>query len=195
MPKRTAEVAAQLDAQVAEWGGDKAIHSVLVANNGLAATKFMRSVRSWAYKNFGNERAGGRRRCCGCCCDGGAGGRWPGKAGGGQPAHACGWLLAGMREVACMAGSRLAWQSPGASWPTGCPRRSLLPRRPLPGPPAVNLIAMATPEDMRADAEHIRMADQFVEVPGGKNTNNYANVQLIAAMAMRTGVDAVWPGW
>lgn len=31
---------------------------------------------------------------------------------------------------------------------------------------AVNLIAMATPEDMRADAEHIRMADQFVEVGG-----------------------------
>lgn len=25
---------------------------------------------------------------------------------------------------------------------------------------------MATPEDMRADAEHIRMADQFVEVGG-----------------------------
>lgn len=54
---------------------------------------------------------------------------------------------------------------------------------------------MATPEDMRADAEHIRMADQFVEVPGGKNSNNYANVLLIAAMAMRAGVDAVWPGW
>jgi acetyl-CoA carboxylase/biotin carboxylase 1 len=116
VPKRTAELAAQLDARVAEWGGDKPIHSVLVANNGLAATKFMRSVRSWAYKNFGNERA-------------------------------------------------------------------------------VNLIAMATPEDMRADAEHIRLADQFVEVPGGKNSNNYANVQLITAMAMRTGVDAVWPGW
>ncbi|PRW58200.1 acetyl- carboxylase 1-like isoform A [Chlorella sorokiniana] len=116
VPKRTAELAAALDARVAEWGGDRPIHSVLVANNGLAATKFMRSVRSWAYKNFGSERA-------------------------------------------------------------------------------VNLIAMATPEDMRADAEHIRMADQFVEVPGGKNTNNYANVQLIVATAMRTGVDAVWPGW
>ncbi|KAL4859471.1 Acetyl-CoA carboxylase 1 [Chlorella vulgaris] len=116
VPKRTAEVASQLDAQVAEWGGDRTIHSVLVANNGLAATKFIRSVRSWAYKNFGNERA-------------------------------------------------------------------------------VNLIAMATPEDMKADAEHIRMADQFVEVPGGKNTNNYANVQLITAVALRTGVDAVWPGW
>ena len=62
-------------------------------------------------------------------------------------------------------------------------------------PAAVNLIAMATPEDMKADAEHIRMADQFVELPGGKNTNNYANVQLITAMATRTGVDAVWPGW
>ena len=97
-------------------GGDKPIHSVLVANNGLAAVKFIRSVRSWAYKNFGNERA-------------------------------------------------------------------------------VNLIAMATPEDMKADAEHIRMADQFIEVPGGSNANNYANVQLILGAALRTGVDAVWPGW
>lgn len=60
---------------------------------------------------------------------------------------------------------------------------------------AVNLIAMATPDDMKADAEHVRMADQFVEVPGGGNANNYANVQLITSVAVRTGVDAVWPGW
>ncbi|KFM26391.1 Acetyl-CoA carboxylase [Auxenochlorella protothecoides] len=39
------------------------------------------------------------------------------------------------------------------------------------------------------------MADQFVEVPGGKNVNNYANVGLITSVAVRTGVDAVWPGW
>lgn len=58
---------------------------MLVANNGIAAVKFIRSIRSWAYKHFGNERA-------------------------------------------------------------------------------VALVAMATPEDMRIDAEHIRMADQFVEV-------------------------------
>ena len=38
---------------------------------------------------------------------------------------------------------------------------------------------MATSEDMRINAEHIRIADQFVEVPGGTNNNNYANVQLI----------------
>ena len=33
------------------------------------------------------------------------------------------------------------------------------------------------------------------QVPGGKNLNNYANVQLITDIAVRTGVDAVWPGW
>jgi hypothetical protein len=31
--------------------------SVLIANNGLAAVKFIRSVRSWAYKTFGSSRA------------------------------------------------------------------------------------------------------------------------------------------
>ena len=45
------------------------------------------------------------------------------------------------------------------------------------------------------DAEHIRLADQFVEVPGGANANNYANVRLIVQVAQRAGVDAVWPGW
>lgn len=30
---------------------------MLVANNGIGAVKFMRSVRSWAYKAFGSERA------------------------------------------------------------------------------------------------------------------------------------------
>ena len=90
--------------------------SVLVANNGIAAVKFIRSIRSWAYKLAGNERV-------------------------------------------------------------------------------VSIVAMATPEDMRIDAEHIRMADQFVEVPGGSNNNNYANVALINEVAERANVDAVWPGW
>ncbi|XP_024374276.1 acetyl-CoA carboxylase 1 [Physcomitrium patens] len=97
-------------------GGKDPIRSILIANNGMAAVKFMRSVRSWAYESFGVERA-------------------------------------------------------------------------------VELVAMATPEDMRINAEHIRMADQFVEVPGGTNNNNYANVQLIVEIAERTGVQAVWPGW
>ncbi|KAI3933198.1 hypothetical protein MKW92_018803 [Papaver armeniacum] len=32
---------------------------------------------------------------------------------------------------------------------------------------------------MRINTEHIRIADQFVEVPSGTNNNNYANVHLI----------------
>ncbi|GMF61675.1 unnamed protein product [[Candida] boidinii] len=54
---------------------------------------------------------------------------------------------------------------------------------------------MATPEDLEANAEYIRMADQYVEVPGGTNNNNYANVELIVELAERTKVDAVWAGW
>ena len=88
----------------------------MVANNGIAAVKFIRSLRNWAYKELKNDRA-------------------------------------------------------------------------------ITVVVMATPEDMRIDAEHIRMADQFVEVPGGANANNYANVPLIVAVADRANVDAVWPGW
>ncbi|KAJ0732929.1 putative ligase [Helianthus annuus] len=97
-------------------GGNKPIHSILIANNGMAAVKFIRSVRTWSYETFGSDKA-------------------------------------------------------------------------------ILLVAMATPEDMRINAEHIRIADQFVEVPGGTNNNNYANVQLIVETAEITHVDAVWPGW
>jgi len=101
---------------VRENEGDKAIQSVLVCNNGLAAVKFMRSIRMWAQQTFNDKKA-------------------------------------------------------------------------------ITLVAMATPEDIRINAEHITMADQFVEVPGGTNNNNYANVKLIVQIAVRCGVDAVWPGW
>jgi acetyl-CoA carboxylase/biotin carboxylase 1 len=53
---------------------------------------------------------------------------------------------------------------------------------------------MATKEDMNANAEYIRMADEIVDVPGGPNNNNYANVMLIVELAMRYNVDAVWAG-
>lgn len=39
----------------------------------------------------------------------------------------------------------------------------------------MQFVAMATPEDLRANAEYIRMADEVVDVPGGNNSNNYAN--------------------
>jgi acetyl-CoA carboxylase/biotin carboxylase 1 len=60
---------------------------------------------------------------------------------------------------------------------------------------AVRFVVMATPEDLRANAEYIRMGDEVVEVPGGANNNNYANVMLIVDIAQRWKVDAVWAGW
>lgn len=58
---------------------------VLIANNGIAAVKEIRSVRKWAYETFGDERA-------------------------------------------------------------------------------IQFTVMATPEDLKANADYIRMADQYVEV-------------------------------
>ena len=40
----------------------------------------------------------------------------------------------------------------------------------------------------KANAEYIKMADQYVPVPGGTNNNNYANVELILDIAKRIPV-------
>ncbi len=97
-------------------GGDRVIKKILIANNGMAATKSILSMRQWAYMELGDERA-------------------------------------------------------------------------------IQFVAMATPEDLKANAEYVRLADSFVEVPAGKNLNNYANVDVITKVAQEQGVDAVWPGW
>jgi acetyl-CoA carboxylase/biotin carboxylase 1 len=60
---------------------------------------------------------------------------------------------------------------------------------------AIQFVVMATPEDMRANAEFVRLADEVVDVPGGSNNNNYANVNLICEVAERCEVDAVMPMW
>ncbi|KAF9244091.1 acetyl-CoA carboxylase [Melanogaster broomeanus] len=60
---------------------------------------------------------------------------------------------------------------------------------------AIEFTVMATPEDLKVNAEYIRMADQYIEVPGGSNNHNYANVDLIVDVAERAGVHAVWAGW
>ncbi|KAJ2309054.1 acetyl-coenzyme-A carboxylase [Coemansia sp. RSA 2706] len=101
---------------VKDHDGHTVITRVLIANNGIAAVKEIRSVRQWAYATFGDERA-------------------------------------------------------------------------------IEFVAMATPEDLKVNAEYIRMADQYVEVPSGTNNNNYANVDLIVDVAERTGAHAVWAGW
>lgn len=42
--------------------------------------------------------------------------------------------------------------------------------------------------------EYIKMADQYVPVPGGTNNNNYANVELIVDIAKRIPVQVGWTG-
>jgi hypothetical protein len=48
-----------VDSYVRELGGPKSvvIEKVLIANNGVAAVKAIRSIRKWAYEVFGDERA------------------------------------------------------------------------------------------------------------------------------------------
>lgn len=53
---------------------------------------------------------------------------------------------------------------------------------------AVRFVVMVTPEDLKANAEYIKMADHYVPVPGGTNNNNYANVELIVDIAIRLQV-------
>lgn len=67
------------------WSRTDAFVQVLIANNGIAAVKEIRSVRKWAYETFGDEKA-------------------------------------------------------------------------------IQFTVMATPEDLQANADYIRMADQYVEV-------------------------------
>ncbi|KAG5840361.1 hypothetical protein ANANG_G00187990 [Anguilla anguilla] len=101
---------------VTRFGGNLVIDKVLIANNGIAAVKCMRSIRRWSYEMFRNERA-------------------------------------------------------------------------------IRFVVMVTPEDLKANAEYIKMADHYVPVPGGPNNNNYANVELIVDIAKRIPVQAVWAGW
>ena len=59
----------------------------------------------------------------------------------------------------------------------------------------LHIVCMATDDDLRANAEYIRLADEFISVEGGSNRNNFANVDLIVKVARRCEADAVWPGW
>ena len=46
----------QYEKFVHDAGGTKVIKRIVVANNGMAATKFIMSIRNWLFENFGDER-------------------------------------------------------------------------------------------------------------------------------------------
>lgn len=86
---------------------------VLIANNGIAAVKEIRSVRKWAYETFGDERA-------------------------------------------------------------------------------IQFTVMATPEDLAANADYIRMADQYVEVCEIRETEKK---RLCEEMKVRLTIKCTGPRW
>lgn len=59
---------------------------------------------------------------------------------------------------------------------------------------AIGFIAMATSEELKANAEYIRMADRCVEVTGGSNNNSYTDVDIVADIAEPSGVHSLWAG-
>ena len=46
-----------LDDYVSSRGGNLPIRKILIANNGMAATKSILSMRQWAYMELGDEKA------------------------------------------------------------------------------------------------------------------------------------------
>jgi hypothetical protein len=53
---------ASIGEYVKKCGGDRPIRKVLIANNGIAAVKAIRSIRRWAYETCGDLHAVSRRR-------------------------------------------------------------------------------------------------------------------------------------
>ena len=51
----------------------------------------------------------------------------------------------------------------------------------------LHLVCMATEDDLRTNAEYIRLADEYIIVEGGSNVHNFANVDLIVKIARRCG--------
>lgn len=89
-PMLSAKKRGVVDQFVAKMGGKRTIQRILIANNGMAATKAIMSIRQWAYMVLGDEKA-------------------------------------------------------------------------------IEIVALATRDDLNANAEFIRLADVFVEVPSGSN--------------------------
>ena len=56
-------------------------------------------------------------------------------------------------------------------------------------------MALATSEDIKANAEYVRLADSFIEVPRGVSLNNHTSVDIVVEIAKEQRIDGVWPGW
>ena len=63
--------------------------------------------------------------------------------------------------------------------------------------PLMHLQRGRCPVCLRPDSPPPRtpLFEQVIDVPGGTNNHNYANVKLIVQIAVTCAADAVWAGW
>ncbi|CAI2352153.1 unnamed protein product [Caenorhabditis sp. 36 PRJEB53466] len=59
----------------------------------------------------------------------------------------------------------------------------------------VSFVCIATPDELNAASQYLKLADELVMAPGGKNTQNFASVDVIVRLALESHVDAVYVGW
>lgn len=60
---------------------------------------------------------------------------------------------------------------------------------------AIELVGMATPDDVVSNAEYISRCDFLVKTPGGPSSANLGNLALLRQTALEWNCDALWPGW
>jgi acetyl-CoA carboxylase/biotin carboxylase 1 len=99
-----------VDDFVSRKGGTRSIKKILIASNGLAAVKFLRSIKEWCFSTFDDRNA-------------------------------------------------------------------------------INLCVMCSEDDKIGYSSFINYSDSVICVKGGKNTLNYANVELISEIAIQESVD------
>ncbi|ULT93021.1 hypothetical protein L3Y34_002895 [Caenorhabditis briggsae] len=59
----------------------------------------------------------------------------------------------------------------------------------------VSFVCIATEDEMKSASHYLKLADEIVMAPAGSNSKNFANVEVITSLALKSRVDAVYVGW
>ncbi|KAF1755629.1 hypothetical protein GCK72_012079 [Caenorhabditis remanei] len=59
----------------------------------------------------------------------------------------------------------------------------------------VSFVCVATEDEMKSASHYLKLADEIIMAPAGSNSKNFANVDVIVSLALKSRVDAVYVGW